>query len=79
MPFGICVNAIPAQQLLFGVEGAMIGRYGVDQARSHRVPQCFLIALRAQWRGHHVLHALNARPFRISLVQHQMRDDTFDG
>ena len=79
IPLGICVKASPPEEFLFGVERAMIGADGIDEAEFERSPEGLLIVFVAERRRHDVLHALHSRLFGIGFVEQEMGNHRFDG
>ena len=57
----------------------MIRSDRIDCPALQRRPQRFLIPFRAQWRRHHVLHALHARALRVRFIQQQVRHHGLHG
>ena len=56
----------------------MIRRDRVDEAEPQPVPQRFLVRLFPQRGRHHPLCALEVRPLRVRLVEHEVRDHRLD-
>ena len=71
MPLGICVNAsFPSSFWVVSKGQWSVPTVSIRPA-AKRIPEDFLIAFVAQGRRHHMLHAFDAGPLRVSLVEHE--------